>query len=73
MKGNDRFGFRTLWMACVVLAAMASIGCQVDVGGQTLPSPHYLTDDIQFFPAGPEFPLSNEAAVLRERRGQENE
>jgi len=40
-------------------------GCQVDVGGQTLPSGYYLQDDIQYFPAGPEFKLSKEAAALK--------
>ena len=40
-------------------------GCQVDVGGQTLPSPYYLQDDIQYFPSGPEFKLSKEAAALK--------
>lgn len=48
---------------CVTLASLT--GCQVDVGGQTLPSPYYLQDDIQYFPAGPEFKLPNEAAALR--------
>ena len=47
------------------LAGIASTGCQVDVAGQTLPSPYFLQDDIQFFPAGPEFKLSNEAAALK--------
>jgi hypothetical protein len=37
----------------------------VDVGGQTLPSAYYLQDDIQYFPAGPEFKLSKEAAALK--------
>lgn len=45
-------------------------GCQVDVGGQTLPSPYYLWDDIQYFPAGPEFKLPNEAAELRREAEQ---
>ena len=40
-------------------------GCQVDVGGQTLPSGYYLQDDIQYFPAGTEFKLSKEAAALK--------
>ena len=31
-----------------------SVGCQVSVAGQTLPSPYYLHDDVQYFPAGPE-------------------
>lgn len=51
---------------CLVAGAGISLtGCQVDVGGQTLPSPYYLQDDIQYFPAGPEFKLSKEAAALK--------
>jgi hypothetical protein len=41
-------------------------GCQVDVGGQTLPSGYYHYDDIQYFPTGPKFKLSREAAAMRE-------
>lgn len=44
---------------------LAFTGCQVDVGGQTLPSAYYLQDDIQYFPAGPEFKLSREAAAQK--------
>jgi len=47
------------------LAMAAGGGCQVDVGGQTLPSAYYLQDDIQYFPSGPEFKLSKEAAALK--------
>ena len=50
---------------CMALGMLvASTGCQVDDGGQTLPSPYYLQDDVQYFPAGPEFKLSREAAAL---------
>lgn len=48
--------------------ALGLTGCQVDVGGQTLPSPYYMSDDVQYFPAGPEFILSNEAAAMDARR-----
>lgn len=53
--------------ACVAVAVAATglTGCQVDVGGQTLPSAYYLQDDIQYFPAGPEFKLSKEAAAQK--------
>jgi hypothetical protein len=54
--------------ALLVVAAGAAAGltgCQVDVGGQTLPSAYYLQDDIQYFPAGPEFKLSKEAAAQK--------
>lgn len=48
-----------------ILAAVSTTGCQVDVGGQTLPSAYYLDDDVQYFPAGPEFKLSREAAAQK--------
>ena len=49
----------------LAIACIASTGCQVDVAGQTLPSPYYMQDDVQYFPAGPEFKLSNEAAAMK--------
>ncbi len=55
-------------LACgmTMLAALgATTGCQVDVNGQTLPSGHYLSDDIQYFPSGPEFKLTKEAAAMK--------
>jgi hypothetical protein len=47
------------------LIAICTTGCQIDVGGQTLPSSYYLTDDVQYFPAGPEFQLTREAEAMR--------
>lgn len=49
----------------VALAALSATGCQSHVGGQTLPSGHYLTDDVQYFAPGPEFKLSKEAAAMK--------
>ena len=58
--------------AGLALATMLSAtGCQVDVGGQTLPSPYYMGDDVQYFPAGPEFKLSQEAAAMKARAAEE--
>jgi hypothetical protein len=62
---------RLVGAGSILLASVASTGCQVDVAGQTLPSAYYLYDDIQYFPAGPEFKLSNEAAAMEEYRAQE--
>jgi hypothetical protein len=59
---------QTASRAGLLLLAVGGVsltGCQVDVGGQTLPSAYYLQDDIQYFPAGPEFKLSKEAAALK--------
>lgn len=57
-----------------LVAAIASsailTGCQTTVGGQTLPSPDYLTDDVQYFPAGPEFKLSNQVEASRRQAAE---
>ena len=60
------------WWMCLatglmLLAGIASTGCQVELGGQTLPSPYYLTDDIQYYVPGPEFVLAREAAAMKEQ------
>ena len=41
-------------------------GCQTTVGGQTLPSAYFLEDDVQYFPAGPEFLLSNTVRAMEQ-------
>jgi hypothetical protein len=55
-------------LALLLLAG--GTGCQVQVGGQTLPSPYYQSDDVQYFPPGPEFKLANEAAAIKAREQQ---
>ena len=50
---------------------IGTTGCQVSMNGQTLPSPWYLQDDVQYYPAGPEFKLSREASALKAARAQE--
>ena len=64
----NRTSFLTKRMALLgmgLLSAVTMTGCQVDVGGQTLPSATYLTDDIQYFPTGPKFKLTQEAAAMK--------
>lgn len=56
----------SLAMALCGFAAIASTGCQSTVGGQTMPSAYFLTDDVQFFPAGPEGQLTNQIQKLDE-------
>jgi hypothetical protein len=46
--------------------AMMATGCQTSVGGQTLPSGYYLRDDVQYFPAGPEFLLTNTKQAIEQ-------
>ena len=68
MRGSDNRGrpLGSVLLAVVILAAVGLTGCQVDVGGQTMPSPYYLFDDVQYFPPGPEFPLAREAAAMKQ-------
>lgn len=63
---------RTLVLACGAMA-LASTGCQLqsNMAGQTLPSAYYLRDDVQYFPAGPEFRLSNQVRALEEYKLQQ--
>jgi hypothetical protein len=62
-KRASRWGLAAaiLWPAVTLLT-----GCQVEMAGQTLPSPYYLTDDVQYYPPGPEFKLAREAAAIQE-------
>ena len=57
-----------------LVAALASsallTGCQTTIGGQTLPSPDYLTDDVQYFPAGPEFKLTNQVQAAQKQAAE---
>lgn len=55
----------SLAASSLAILAVANTGCQVVEAGQTLPSPYYIQDDIQYFPPGPEFKLSREAAAQK--------
>jgi hypothetical protein len=55
---------------CMGLGMVSLTGCQTSIAGQTLPSPYYLYDDVQYFPAGPENKLAIETAKLKEERAK---
>jgi len=61
---KHHLGTLGLLTGCLLMGSLA--GCQTTVGGQTLPSPDYLRDDIQYFPAGPEFLLPNTVRAMEE-------
>ncbi len=64
---------RTRRLATWILGAsvmLTAVGCQVDMGGQTLPSPYYQFDDVQYFPPGPEFKLTQEAAAMQAAKAE---
>ncbi len=53
----------------VALAGCCGLtGCMGEYAGQNLPTPYYLGAQIQYFPAGPEFKLTREAAAQKEFR-----
>ena len=61
MKSIDSTG-RTLLGVLAISALLIApfVGCQVTRNGQTLPSPYYLDDDIQYHPSGNEFQYQQE-------------
>ncbi len=54
-------------VTALLLGCVGLTGCQMDIAGQTLPSPTYLSDDVQYYAPGPEFKLAREAAALQEQ------
>jgi hypothetical protein len=62
---NSRKSLGRLLCGLVALAGLGSTGCQVDVGGQTLPSPYWYQDDVQYFPTGPDMKVEREANAQR--------
>jgi hypothetical protein len=62
---------KSLILGAVTTTLLTATGCQVSLNGQTLPSPYYLQDDVQYFPSGPEFKLPREAAALRAAEAEE--
>lgn len=73
MSGSNKQSRPLRWMLAFVVLSVALVvtGCQVDVGGQMLPSPSYMSDDVQYFAPGPEFKLANEAAAMKAAREEE--
>ncbi len=73
IRNSTKRTFKTCTAASMLAAFCVCMGtgCQSTINGQTLPSPYYLQDDVQYFPSGPEFKLPREAAALRAARAQE--
>jgi hypothetical protein len=69
LSGNRTL--RTILLGAGMVLSAGLTGCQVDVGGQTLPSPYYMKDDVQYFPPGSQFKLSREAAAMKEYASQQ--
>jgi hypothetical protein len=70
-SSSHRGRFQVVSLALLLLGSLASTGCQIDVAGQTLPSPYHLSDDVQYYAPGPEFKLAREAAALAQQRADQ--
>ena len=64
---SNKTSWRSLALALMLPTSLLATGCQVEMAGQTLPSPYYLTDDVQYYTPGPEFKLAREAAAMQEQ------
>ncbi|MEZ6055070.1 MAG: hypothetical protein R3C01_00035 [Planctomycetaceae bacterium] len=69
MKRQGLWAKLSLVAVCLTTTATFS-GCQTNIGGQTLPSAYYLRDDVQFFPAGPEFLLPKQVQAIESYNAQ---
>lgn len=60
---NRRCHWRGLAGLLLAGGLALATGCQTQLGGMTLPSPHYLKDNPDFIPKGPSFPLERELSA----------
>lgn len=68
METKGRMAFGALAVAALLIAPL--VGCQVTRNGQTLPSPHYLEDDIQYHPSGTEFQYQQEVDYMNKANAE---
>jgi hypothetical protein len=62
---NQRHPLRNILLGLGAVAALSVTGCQSEFGGQTLPSPYYLDNQVQYYPTGPEMKIAREAAAQK--------
>jgi hypothetical protein len=72
-KSKLRHPLRVSLLGLGLLAGIGLTGCQIDQGGQTLPSPYYMHDDVQYYAPGAEFKLAREAAAIKEFNQQQTQ
>lgn len=71
MKSMETKGRLALGLAVAAALCVAPFaGCQVTRNGQTLPSPHYLEDDIQYHPSGTEFQYQQEVDYMNKANAE---
>lgn len=70
---KETAGRTGILLAAAVAFASSTVltGCQTTIGGQTLPSATYLDDDVGYFPAGPEFKLTQQEEATQQFRTEQ--
>ncbi len=54
----------------ILFGTLSSIGCTVHTNGMTLPSPQWTKQRVQYFPTGPQYPLSKEESYMNEMKAE---
>jgi hypothetical protein len=54
-----------------LVVGLALTGCQTESGGQTLPSPYYMNDDVQYFAPASQMKLQQEADAMKAFKEQQ--
>ena len=71
MRSMETKRLKTFGVAILAaLLAAPMVGCQVTRNGQTLPSPYYLEDDIQYHPSGTEFQYQQEVDYMNKANAE---
>ncbi len=61
-----------LFSGLCLLASSCLTGCQTAPGSNPLPSANYLDGQVQYFPTGSKFKLTQEAAAMKAYHEQQN-
>ncbi|MBQ1456322.1 MAG: hypothetical protein IIZ25_10825 [Thermoguttaceae bacterium] len=75
MNTKEKVNRWTVWglLAALLVGTLPLfVGCQLSQNGQTLPSPYYLDNKIQYFPAGNEFQYQEEVDRMKRVEADKN-
>lgn len=70
IQAMESNGMKWVLGVLIVAGAATLTGCQLTQNGQTLPSPYYLEDQIQYFPSGTEFQYQKEVDLMKKEAAE---
>jgi hypothetical protein len=59
------YGWKIVLLGLVLGGCLGLTGCMGNYSGQNLPSAYYLNSQVQYYPPGNQFPLTNEAGAQK--------